>query len=142
MEVEDSGCRVSFFLFPINMELGRDSLFPPYLLCPSLLPNTFLQSPLNQACALKASLGILGVSFGLWWVSSLGASAICLVRFPSWVGSLNSCSLISLIIWVGKFQTPLCLSSVRQACLQPETPGSTFRTTGCVIESGECSAGP
>lgn len=73
---------VSFFLVPINMELGCDSLFPPYLLCPCLLPNTFLQSPLNQACALKASLGVSDVGFGIWWVSSLGASAIWLVGFP------------------------------------------------------------
>lgn len=31
---------------------------------------------------MKASLGISDVGFGIWWVPSLGASAIWLVGFP------------------------------------------------------------
>lgn len=82
------------------------------------------------------------------WASEFGGFPVWELQlsglwgFQSWVGSLNSCSLISLISWVGKFQMPRCLGSARKACLQPETPGSTFRTTLWVIESNECGAGP
>lgn len=56
--IQGNGCHVFYFLVSISIELGSYSLCLPYLLSPSLPPYTFLQSPLDQGCALVEPEGV------------------------------------------------------------------------------------